>query len=293
MTASTAAHSQNDAKTSICAAPAKVNLYLEILGRRADGFHELESVFQTLELHDTVTVTVSAAATTGITLACDDLSLPVDAGNLAWRAAAAYAAVQPLGQIAIELSKRVPSGAGLGGGSSDAAAVLRALNRLAPIPLPSATLAAMAAELGSDVPFFLIGGSALAHGRGERLTALADLPRRAVTVLMPDASLPTPAVYRELTDAERGPRAALGATELLARLAAEGEPPLHNRLTAPACRLCAPVAELLAWLRAQPVPHLMSGSGAACVALAHIAPPPGVRAWPTWYRARARLDALT
>jgi 4-diphosphocytidyl-2-C-methyl-D-erythritol kinase len=274
------------------AAPAKLNLHLEILARREDGFHELETVFQALELHDRVEVGLTPGAD-GVTLSCSDPSLPTDQRNLAWRAAAAVLSARPgLGRVTIALEKRLPHGAGLGGGSSDAAAVLRALAGLDP-SVAALDLAAIAAAIGSDVPFFLLGGTAHALGRGERLVPLPDAPARAVTVLMPAAELPTPAVYRELSDAERGPRQARGAGWWADRFAhGELEPHLFNRLAAPARRLCAPAAALLDHLALLGVPHLLSGSGAACVAFAEVQPPPGVRAWRTAFRPRARLDAL-
>lgn len=273
------------------AAPAKLNLYLEILGRRDDGFHALETVFQTVDLHDTVAVGLEPGS--GIALACSDRTLPTDSGNLAWRAAQAFLERRRLnGKVAIQLEKRVPSGAGLGGGSSDAAAVLRALNRLAPDPLPAPELHAIAATLGSDVPFFLVGGTAHALGRGEELTALPDLPRLAVTVMKPARDLPTPAVYKALSDTERGPRPAHGVAWWLEALRHLPAPPLENRMTSAAVRLEPQVTELLVHLRRLGVAHLMSGSGSACFALGHVEPPAGVRAWKTWFRPRARLDAL-
>ena len=258
-------------------APAKINLHLEILGLRSDGFHGLETVFQTLALADSLTVGVGPG--TGITLACSDPTIPADERNLAWRAAAAIQARRPhVGRIVITLDKRIPHGAGLGGGSSDAASVLLALNQQLEAPLTMAELAAIALTLGSDVPFFLIGGTTHATGRGEELTPLTALPPTPVTVLMPAAQLPTPSVFKELTAAERGPRVARGAdwaaNQPLAIL-------LHNRLTGPARRLCPEVVALLDWLAVQGVPHLLSGSGAACFALAHVMPPNGVRAYHT------------
>ena len=263
-------------------APAKINLFLEVLGRRADGFHDLESVFQTLALADELEITVgpgSGAAQQGIALTCSDPTIPADASNLVWRAAAAFQARRPaIGRVTIALTKRVPHGAGLGGGSSDAASTLLALNHLSTEPLPAAELAAIALQLGSDVPFFLLGGTAYATGRGEELTALLPLPVLPVTVLMPTAQLPTPAVFRAFTEAERGPRPRRGLAW------AAGCAPhelLFNRFTGPATRLCPEVVALLAWLATQGVPHLLSGSGAACFALGELEPPAGVTAFRT------------
>jgi len=273
------------------AAPAKINLHLEILGRRDDGFHALETVFQTIDLHDIVGVGCEPGA--GIALTCSDRTLPTDAGNLAWRAAAAVQARRAdVGRVVITLDKRVPAGAGLGGGSSDAAAVLRALQRLLPKPLPAADLCAIAADLGSDVPFFLLGGTAHAVGRGEELTALPDLPRMPVTILKPVRDLPTPAVYRALSDDERGPRQARGPEWWRQMLTQVQAPVLENRLTGPASRLEPQVRDLLNWLARSGVPHLLSGSGSACFALAHLDAPPGVRGWKTFTRARARVETL-
>lgn len=284
-----------------CAAPAKLNLYLEILGRRPDGFHELETIFQTLDLHDEVTVTTSPGS--GISMTCDDPSLPSDHRNLAWRAAEAFVSTMkgtdnsPLlatTAIAIRLKKRIPHGAGLGGGSSDAAAVIRCLHRIFPGFHDVEQRAQIAAQLGSDVPFFLGGGTALGHGRGERLYPLADLPRLPVTVFMPDASVSTPAAFSALTPDERGPRHAHDAAWWTQRLQSSGLGELlHNRLTGPAIRLCPDVERLLEWLRHQSAPFLMSGSGAACFVLDHRDAPAGVRSWKTWFRPRTHLDQIS
>lgn len=279
-------------------APAKINLSLEILGRRSDGFHELETVFQAIDLDDTLTVELRDDQL--ITLRCDDPAIPADPSNLVWKAALAWreAHGSAVG-IALNLAKRIPHGAGLGGGSSDAAATLLALNALVDDPLPHPYLRTIALALGSDVPFFLVGGTAHATGRGEVLTALPDLPPLPVTVLMPDATQPTPAVFKELTDAERGPRAAVGADAWRARLAGvqsaeDLRPLLANRLAAPARRLCPPADRLLAWLESLGVPHLLSGSGAACLAFVAAqelpSPPDGVRALPTAFSRRRSID---
>jgi 4-diphosphocytidyl-2-C-methyl-D-erythritol kinase len=259
------------------AAPAKINLHLEILGRRSDGFHEIETVFQTIGLADTVAVAVEPGD--GITLACDDPALPVDAGNLAWRAANAYQAAHPIpGRIAISLTKRIPAGAGLGGGSADAAAVLVALDRLHGDALGHAALERLAASLGSDIAFLVRGGTAHATGRGEVLTALPDLPDLPITIVMPPgAHCATPAVYRELTDAERGPRQALGAAWFAAHPLADWP---HNRLTAPACRVCPAVADSLAAVPGA----VMTGSGAASFVMGHPPIPSHLRAWRTRLR---------
>jgi 4-diphosphocytidyl-2-C-methyl-D-erythritol kinase len=280
-----------DSQRRTIAAPAKINLHLEILGRRADGYHELETVFQTITLADEVEL-VLAQGGGGISLRCDAPGVPTDETNLAWRAARAVQAALPgLGAIGITLIKRIPHGAGLGGGSSDAAAVLRALRSLEPAVL-GLDLAAIAASIGADVPFFLLGGTAYASGVGEQLTALPDAAGGPLTILMPEAHLPTPAVYAALTEAERGPRRGEGAGAWRARMPQGWLARAENRLAAPARRLCAPLDQLLRRLEARGVPHLVCGSGAACAAFAEVAPPPGVRAYPARMRARADLDRL-
>lgn len=185
-------------------APAKVNLRLAILAREASGYHSLESLFCALSLGDDLTVRRAAP---GVALSVDG---SVDIGpperNLAVRAALRFH--QELGEepaVAIHLVKRVPSAAGLGGGSSDAAATLRALNVLHGEPFDRAALLRMAIELGSDVPFFLCGSPlALAWGRGERLLALPPLPERAVLVAHPGVAMPTPEAFAAIA-AQRGP----------------------------------------------------------------------------------------
>ncbi|MEK7413552.1 MAG: 4-(cytidine 5'-diphospho)-2-C-methyl-D-erythritol kinase [Planctomycetota bacterium] len=261
-------------------APAKINLYLEILGRRTDGFHELETVFQAIDLSDQITVTLSDGD--GITLTCSDQSLPCDESNLAWKAAAAYRLAHPLsGRITIGITKRIPAGAGLGGGSADAAAVLLACDELAGYALGQARLQQIAATIGSDVAFLIRGGTAHATGRGEVLTPLPDVPPIKLTLLMPiGAHCATPAVYGALSDSERGPRDARGAQWFTTQFQRDLPGLLHNRLTRPACSLCPAVGQLLEYLRHLGVPHLMTGSGAACFALGSVTPPSGVRSWP-------------
>ncbi|HEV2721960.1 MAG TPA: 4-(cytidine 5'-diphospho)-2-C-methyl-D-erythritol kinase, partial [Thermoanaerobaculia bacterium] len=134
---------------------AKINLGLRVTAKRADGYHDIETIFQTISLHDTLTFTPAAA----LTLTCDAPDIPADDTNLVLRAARAAGAPP----VSIALRKRIPAGGGLGGGSSDAAATLRALGRAD---------AEVALSLGSDVPFFLVGGTAYATGRGDALTPL-------------------------------------------------------------------------------------------------------------------------
>ena len=166
-------------------AHAKLNLTLEILGRRPDGYHELASVMQTIDLHDDVT----AEPAEEIKVECNDPSLAGEA-NLAHRAAEALRKQAPAGLGAlITITKRIPVAAGLGGGSSDAAAVLRALNRVWGLGLPHERLAAIGAAVGSDVPFLVHGGAAHVRGRGEQVTRLPPADLGLLVVLCPDIQL--------------------------------------------------------------------------------------------------------
>ena len=179
-------------------APAKVNLRLSILSREASGYHSLESLFCAISLADRVTVRRAEA---GVELRVDgDVDTGPPERNLAVRAARSFcAAVGEEPAVAIDLVKRIPSAAGLGGGSSDAAATLRALNSLHGEPLERDALLQLAIGLGSDVPFFLCGSPlALGWGRGERLLALPALPARPVLVAHPGTAMPTAEAFAEI-----------------------------------------------------------------------------------------------
>ena len=186
-------------------AHAKINLDLRVLGRRADGYHELRTIFQTLDLHDVLTV---SRARGPFRLTGEGEPMPLDRTNLVWRAAevlwrAAGRAGAPAG-AQVHVDKRIPARAGLGGGSSDAAAALRALCRVWGVRLPLPDLVRLAAELGADVPFFLLGGTALGLGRGEELFPLPDLPRRAVVIARPAFGVETAAAYGWLAADRQG-----------------------------------------------------------------------------------------
>jgi 4-diphosphocytidyl-2-C-methyl-D-erythritol kinase len=176
-------------------AHAKVNLDLRVLGVRADGYHELRTVFQTIELHDTL---VCAEKPGPFTLKCRTPGVPLDASNLVWRAAAAlWTALGRAGETRdaeIQIDKKIPIEAGLGGGSADAAAALVALGRLwggAPMTL----LREIGATIGADVPFFLSGGTALGMGRGEEIYPLVDLPPHYVVIVRPPFGVSTAEAY--------------------------------------------------------------------------------------------------
>lgn len=270
-------------------APAKINSWLEILGRDHAGYHLLETIFITLDLADTLAI---ERVSSGVKLALEDApaDCPTGPENLVVRAANAWlAASQGDFGVHITLTKRIPSGAGLGGGSSDAAAVLRALQLLSDNPLPPEILHQIAANLGSDVPFFLLGGCAHATGRGEVLTPLEDPDPQPLTLIDSGIHCATPAIFAELTEAERGPRPALGPAQWAERLARGPDQHCYNRLAAPACRLHPGLAECLEWCASTGRPSHLSGSGGVCVVWGHVEVP-NWRHWHSWTRPRTRLN---
>ncbi len=180
-------------------APAKINLTLRVLGIRADGYHELRTVFQTLGLHDTVRI-AGTGRRAPLTISCTLPGVPCDERNLAWKAAAALWTAAgrsgPPGGAAIHIVKRIPMEAGLGGGSSDAAAALMGLARLWRLPMSREALEAIGRRIGADVPFFLHGGTALGLERGDRIYPLAALPPMWVVLVLPDFGVSTAEAYR-------------------------------------------------------------------------------------------------
>lgn len=173
---------------------AKINLTLDILGRRADGYHEVEMIMQSVALHDTVELTKIPA---GIELHINVPWLKADSSNLAWRAAALMQEEFGLKEgVALRLTKRIPVAAGLAGGSTDAAAVLRGMVELFSLDVSTERLCELGARLGSDIPFTLLGGTMLASGRGEQLTRLADFPTTYVVLAKPHLSVSTAWAYQ-------------------------------------------------------------------------------------------------
>ncbi len=183
--------------------PAKINLSLDITGRRADGYHTLRSVFQTVGVFDLLTLT-RLRPDAPMKLFCDDPAVPCDERNLVWKAAVRLLGAQPCG-IAMHLKKGIPSQAGMGGGSADCAAALIGIRRLLRLPVSDEELHAQAASLGADVAFFLYGGTALAEGIGEKLTPLAPMPERLLVMAKGSEGVSTPAAYRALDALETPP----------------------------------------------------------------------------------------
>lgn len=174
---------------------AKINLSLRILGKRADGYHDLDTIFQTISLHDTLTVSATDQST--IELSCDDPRLPVDRKNLVVRAAEALRSHFVVAKGAcIRLEKRIPMQAGLGGGSSDAAMTLLALGRLWQLNPGGNVLAEIGSRIGADVPFFFYGGTARGTGTGTEIAAMADAPKRFFVIIKPNANVNTAEAYR-------------------------------------------------------------------------------------------------
>lgn len=258
-------------------APAKLNLFLAVTGRRADGFHNLVSLVVRLEFGDVL----RAEPAERTSLYCDDPAVPADESNLVLKAAAAFhRATQWHAGVKFTLQKRIPMGAGLGGGSSDAAAALRALNRLIgpERALPEQRLAALAAEVGSDCPLFLADGPVIMRGRGERVErlpaeAVRRLQGRRVLVCKPGFGISTPWAYEQLVAV--APEGYVAAAEAEARLAtwlgdatAPAEALGFNNMEPPAFAKYLALPVLRTQVRRDFGLDLrMSGSGSACFAL--------------------------
>ena len=177
---------------------AKLNLTLDVLDKREDGYHNIKSVMQTISVRDDIEIDVDTGKPW--TLECSMEGIPTDETNLAWKAAKVYCDTMkkdPNG-LAIRITKRIPSGAGLGGGSADAAAVLRALNRYFGEPLSIFALAELGSQIGSDVPFCTICGTAMVEGTGEKVRKLPDMPDCVFVICKPEFSVSTPELYRKI-----------------------------------------------------------------------------------------------
>jgi 4-diphosphocytidyl-2-C-methyl-D-erythritol kinase len=242
-------------------APAKINLWLHLKGRRADGYHEIESLVCPISVFDRLDITPTETGA-GVQLRCNDPTLPQAADNLAVRAALVFfgeTGIEP--NVTIDLEKTIPHGAGLGGGSSDAAAVLLALDRMFETHLPRETLAAMAGELGSDVPFFVYQSAAIVRGRGETVVPSPFPHRLPLLLIKPPFGVPTAWAYsrwaesRSLRDAESAQEFPWGT--------------LQNDLERPVFEKYLFLASLKQWLRAQEevAGALLAGSGSTVFAI--------------------------
>ena len=258
--------------------PAKINLYLAVTGRRPDGFHDLVSVVAPLDFGDELAAEARAdGAGRQFSLTCDQPEVPLDDSNLILRAASAFAAATGFGgRVAFRLTKRIPLGAGLGGGSSNAVAALRALNQLAGGLLPEPRLAGLAVELGSDCALFVHSAPVIMRGRGENITRLpasaaTRLRGRQVLLFKPGFGISTPWAYQRMitrgtdyvpaAEAERKLAAWLGGTAPVEEL-------LGNNMEAAAFDKFVALPVMLGKLSAgSGVAARMSGSGSACFAL--------------------------
>ena len=259
--------------------PCKVNLILNILGKRPDGFHELETVMQPVNLCDEM---IFERAGTGLQLTCSNPELPVDAKNLVHRAATAFlAAAQISDGVKIHLQKNLPLAGGIGGGSANAAVTFSALNELFGSPLPLEKLHALAAALGSDVPFFLYDQPALATGRGEKVQLLNNFPAlqgKAFFLVHPGFGISTPWSYQNLARFPQDQNGTPGrAADLIEKLQTDDWPAaaggFYNSLEAPAFDKFPILPLYQEFLREKgALVSLMSGSGSTTFALAENLP---------------------
>jgi 4-diphosphocytidyl-2-C-methyl-D-erythritol kinase len=242
-------------------APAKINLSLEVRGKRPDGFHEIETLMVPISLADTVTIDRSDGA--GVVFTCSDASLPAGDDNLVVRAAKLFfARVKIPPGIRIHLEKHVPHGAGLGGGSSDAATTLTGLNEMFATGFDTPALSAMAAELGSDIPFFVYRSAAVCRGRGELVEPVAFGHPLPLLLIKPPFGVPTPWAYKQWHDSHELPDIPYGP-----QIFPWGK--LVNDLERPVFEKYLFLALLKRWLLAQPevAGALMSGSGSTTLAV--------------------------
>jgi 4-diphosphocytidyl-2-C-methyl-D-erythritol kinase len=243
-------------------APAKLNLSLRVLGRRDDGFHDIESLMVRLpKLADELEFSEAAK----FSFSCDDPTVPGDEGNLVIKALRAYeGAAQTECRVAIHLKKFIPHGAGLGGGSSDAAATLLALDQLHDGKLGTSRLIELAAGIGSDVPFFLGDAAVRVSGRGERLESVNPPPALPILLLKPSFGVPTPEAYRHWIDSQEIPGIRY-APQTIDGLE------LVNDLERPVFAKHRFLAELKQWLlrREEVRAALLCGSGSTMFAVLH------------------------
>lgn len=179
---------------------AKINLTLDVLGKRPDGYHDLKSVMQTISIRDDIEIDVDTDKPWVLT--CDKENVPTDERNLAWKAAKVFYEHTKLETTGLEIriTKRIPMEAGMGGGSADAGAVLRALNKHYGEPLSILALAELGSLVGSDVPFCTLCGTAMVEGRGERLRKLSNIPDCCFVVCKPEFSSSTPELYKKIDE---------------------------------------------------------------------------------------------
>ena len=243
-------------------APAKINLYFKILRRREDRFHEIETLMAPISLWDELTIEPNEKDNR-IEFSCDDPTLLAGEDNLVLRAARSFfAELKAKPRVRIELRKKIPHGAGLGGGSSDAASTLLGLNEVHDRPLTPVRLTTLAAAIGSDVPFFLGGSAALCRGRGEIVEPVANLRRLPLLLFKPDFGVPTPWAYEQWHESRELPGVSYAAQVI-------GQQRFSNDLERPVFEKYVFLARMKEWLRPQPevAAALLSGSGSTVFAV--------------------------
>ena len=244
-------------------APAKINLTLDVKRRRPDGFHEVETLMVPISLRDRLEVERTGSG--GIEFVCDDASLPAGADNLVMRAALAFCRhIGCEANLRIRLSKHIPHGAGLGGGSSDAAQTLLALDEIYGTALSESVLTALAAEIGSDAPFFIHRSAAICRGRGEQVTPLPFAEKLPLLLVKPPFGVPTASAYQRWADSREIPGAPYADQPFLWGV-------LRNDLERPVFEKHLFLALLKRWLlaREEVAGALLSGSGSTVFAVLH------------------------
>jgi len=244
-------------------APAKINLSLRVLGRRSDDFHEIETFIAPISLCDEIKIEQRRSGKQEIAFRCDDPSVPKGEDNLVVRAANVFFEETKVSSgVSIVLKKRIPHGAGLGGGSSDAASTLLALNELLETNLPSEALAKMAEMIGSDVPFFISQSAAVCKGRGELVSLTRLREQLSVLLLKPEFGVPTQWAYSWWQDSREIPGVSYGAQQFT-------QQSFMNDLERPVFEKFVFLAQLKMWLLKQPEvgAALMSGSGSTVFAV--------------------------
>jgi 4-diphosphocytidyl-2-C-methyl-D-erythritol kinase len=262
-------------------APAKINLFLKVLRRRPDGFHEIETLISPISLCDQIKIDKNKRGQ-GISFRCDDPSVPRGGENLVVRAANAFfAATQTRPAVSIVLKKKIPHGAGLGGGSSDAAAVLLALNQLFATKLSREKLAKLGSTIGSDVPFFIFESAAICTGRGEIVTPRKLTEQLSILLVKPDFGVSTPWAYKRWQNSRELPGISYVQQDFRGQK-------LHNELERPVFEKFVFLARIKMWLLQQKevAAALMSGSGSTVFAVV----PSNVDVGLVAQRARKELD---
>lgn len=248
-------------RSIVVKAHGKINLFLDCIGKRSDGYHEVNMIMQSVRLHDVIDIRKANANT----VYCDSVYVPNNRNNLAMRAALLLQERYKMPQVAIRIKKNIPVSAGMAGGSSDAAAVLVGCNHLFCLGVSEEKLMTLAAEIGSDVPFCVKGGTAIADGRGEKVHALPDLPKMHVVLVRADYGVSTAAVYKAIQPEDLQPETTL--FEALCQAVRDGdtsfiEKHLYNALECPSFRIEPRTKQRKQQLLGAGVKHvLMSGSG--------------------------------